>query len=72
MNRFEIIQFLIIFFYILVIFIVCKYFWNLMREAKKTNRYLEAQAKLLAAMASKNDVDINTISDILAQAGINK
>jgi hypothetical protein len=43
-----------------------------MREAKKTNRYLEAQAKLLATIASKNDVDINTISDILAQAGINK
>jgi hypothetical protein len=43
-----------------------------MREAKKTNRYLEAQSKLLAAMALKNDVDMNTIADILAQAGINK
>ncbi|HEY2726893.1 MAG TPA: hypothetical protein VGI61_06945 [Parafilimonas sp.] len=43
-----------------------------MSEAKKSSRYLEAQIKLLAEIAAKSGVDIDTVSNILAQAGINK
>jgi hypothetical protein len=53
-------------------FAFARYFWNLMSEAKKTNRYLDAQIKLLAEIAVKDGVDIDTISNILAQAGIDK
>ena len=63
---------IIVFLSVLILFAVCRYFWNLMSEAKKTNRYLEAQIKLLAEMAAKDGVDIDAVSNILAQAGISK
>lgn len=63
---------IIVFIIILILFAFARYFWNLMSEAKKTNHYLEAQIKLLAEIAAKDGVDIDTVSNILAQAGINK
>lgn len=65
-------ELIIVFLFILIMFAFARYFWNLMSEAKKTNRYLDAQIKLLAEIAAKDGVDIDTISNILAQAGINK
>jgi hypothetical protein len=65
-------ELIMVFLFILILFAFARYFWNLMSEAKKTNRYLEAQIKLLAEIAAKDGVDIDTVSNILAQAGINK
>ncbi len=65
-------ELIIVFITILILFAFARYFWNLMSEAKKTNRYLEAQIKLLAEIAAKDGVDIDTVSNVLAQAGINK
>ena len=72
MNTPESSELILVFIFVLVLFAFARYFWNLMSEAKKTNRYLEAQIKLLAEMAAKDGVDIDTVSNILAQARINK
>jgi hypothetical protein len=65
-------ELIMVFAFILILFAFARYFWNLMSEAKKTNRYLDAQIKLLAEIAVKDGVDIDTVSNILAQAGIDK
>jgi hypothetical protein len=72
MNSPQTSELILVFIFILILFSFARYFWNLMNEAKKTNRYLEAQLKLLAELAAKSGADIDTVSDILAQAGINK
>ena len=57
--------------YILIIVTVIRYFWVLMKEVKKSNRYQEAQIRLLAEIAVKSEVSINIVSKILSDAEIN-
>ena len=65
-------ELVMIFLTIVILFSVSSYFWNLMSEVKKISRYTEAQTKIIAESAVKSGVEIDVISDILAQAGINK